>query len=137
MDASINECLVFHGTSAAAARAIVQTDFALPKAHAHGAIYGGGVYLAESNTKAHMYCQADPRGWVPILIVQVALGIIHNTVEDRPDGAALMRGAQAGTYDSVCGDRRKLKWNFSGWREFVVYDKAQAVARYVVWCKPK
>jgi len=137
LDARLNEYLMFHGTSPAAAKGITETDFRLPKDHAHGAIYGAGVYIAETNTKAHMYCSPDSRGWVPILIVRTLLGSIHNTEEERPDGNALLRSAQRGDYDSVCGDRRKLTWNFSGWREFIVYDHAAAVAEWIVWCKPK
>jgi hypothetical protein len=136
-DPTLNEYLMFHGTSAEAANAIIETDFRLPKSHTHGAVYGAGIYIAETNTKGHMYCSPDSRGWVPMLVVRTILGNIHNTDVESPDTDDLLRMANAGVIDSVCGDRRKLRYNFSGWREFIVYDNAQVAVEWLIWCKPK
>jgi len=136
-DTSVNEYLMFHGTNSEAANAIIQTDFRLPKDHRHGAVYGAGIYVAETNTKAHMYCSPDHRGWVPLLVVRTVLGDIHDTDVESPDTDDLERMARTGQVDSVCGDRRKLRYNFSGWREFIVYDNAQVAVEWLVWCKPK
>jgi len=136
-DPTLNEYLMFHGTNAEAAHAIIETDFRLPKNHTHGAVYGAGIYIAETNTKAHMYCSPDSRGWVPILVVRTILGHIHDTNVESPDTDELLRMARTGVVESVCGDRRKLRYNFSGWREFIVYNNAQVAVEWLVWCKPK
>eukprot|EP00419_Tripos_fusus_P076151 CAMPEP_0172891804 /NCGR_PEP_ID=MMETSP1075-20121228/144723_1 /TAXON_ID=2916 /ORGANISM="Ceratium fusus, Strain PA161109" /LENGTH=178 /DNA_ID=CAMNT_0013746319 /DNA_START=69 /DNA_END=602 /DNA_ORIENTATION=- len=130
LDESLNEYLMFHGTNPQAAKSIIETDFRIPKSNTHGAVYGPGIYVAETNTKSHMYCAPNDRGWVPILVVRTLLGEIHNTVDENPNGSALERGANNGDYDSVCGDRRNLRYNFSGWREFIVYNHAAAVAEW-------
>jgi len=137
LDESLNEYLMFHGTDPESARGIIETDFKLPKSSKNGQLYGPGIYVAESSTKSHMYCKPNENGWVPILIVRILLGEIHNTVEDRPNVADLKQGCNSGKYDSICGDRRKIKYNFSGWREFIVYNPAAAVAEWLVWCAPK
>merc|ERR1712129_361744 len=53
LDESLNEYLMFHGTNPQAAKGIIATDFRLPKdSSTHGAVYGPGIYVAETNTKA-------------------------------------------------------------------------------------
>lgn len=134
LDALIHEHLFFHGTHQDAAKGIVAGDFRLPDTHQHGGSYGRGVYLAEACTKAHMYCK--PRNGdnlFPLLIVRSALGKVSNTAVDVPNADALNTGAANGTWDSVCGDRRKLVNNFSGYREFIVYDSGQVLALYLLW----
>mmetsp|Transcript_46958 Transcript_46958/g.133996 ORF Transcript_46958/g.133996 Transcript_46958/m.133996 type:complete len:989 (-) Transcript_46958:124-3090(-) len=135
LDKSINEYLFFHGTSEEAAKSILRDDFRLPKTHTHGGIYGSGVYVAESNSKAHSYCTRDAmKGW-PMLIVRASLGKVHSTAEKFPDKAGLKRGVETGSYDSICGDRKQIQQAFGGWREFIVYDVNQVLAEYLVWVK--
>merc|ERR1712061_489907 len=139
LDNVISECLLFHGTSREAAGSIAEKDFQLPRQHAHGGLYGKGIYLAESSTKAHMYCTEDNKKF-PFLIVRAALGDILVVKEDRPNARKLETDAGKASedrYDTVCGDRRHLKHNFSGWREFIVYEPCQVLTEWIVWCKVK
>lgn len=133
LEPSVNEFLFFHGTSAEAAKSIASTDFRLPNSHTHGGLYGKGIYLAESCSKAHMYCKEINRENVcPILLTRGTLGKVHNVTDEKPDAHGLEVGANVGSWDSVCGDRRSLKFNFSGYREFIVYDPNQAVAHMLL-----
>lgn len=135
LDPTIHEHLFFHGTNEVAAKGIVDGDFRLPDTHEHGGMFGKGVYLGEASTKAHMYCKPRADGLFPIFICRSALGDVTVTVEQTPDPNALDRGAKQGEYNAVCGDRRKLKQNFSGYREFIVYDTGQVLAMYLLWCR--
>merc|ERR1712217_481987 len=138
LDPTIDEHLFFHGTNEAAAAGIVDGDFRLPPSHEHGGSYGKGVYLAETCTKAHMYCkQRGADKLSPILIVRSALGKAHNTNLETPNPGALESGAKSGQYNSVCGDRRKLPQNYSGYREFIVYDTGQVLPMYLLWCSQR
>jgi len=135
MDPSVNESWFFHGTSEEAAKSILKTDFRLPKTHAHGGIYGSGVYVAESNSKAHSYCTEDAAKGFPMLVVRTTLGLVNNTDERFPDTGTLKQGIDNRSYDSVCGDRRQMKNAYGGWREFIVYDVDQVLTEYLVWVK--
>merc|ERR1712048_19184 len=134
LDVDVNEFLMFHGTAPEKAKCIITTDFRMPRGDkAHGHLYGAGIYFAESNSKAHMYCEALEDAF-PILVSRVTLGTIKNVTDNSPNAKALYDGAMKGDYDSVCGDRRNLKWNFSGYREFIVYNNDQALVEFLVWC---
>merc|ERR1712217_381712 len=110
LDESINECLMFHGTSPEAAEGISDTNFRLPEDDqgAHGCLYGRGIYLAETHSKAHMYCK-KPRedGAYAIFIVRAALGRVRVFTDYRPSND-FKQEVRSGQYDTVCGDRRKL-----------------------------
>jgi len=137
LDWSMNEYIFFHGTSEDAAKSILQDDFRLPTSHTHGGIYGAGIYMAESNSKAHSYCTRDAmKGW-PMLVLRATLAKVHNVATKFPDKSGLKQGAQRGLYDCVCGDRRQIQQAFGGWREFIVYDVNQVLAEYLVWVKEK
>jgi len=76
----------------------------------------------------------------PFLIVRAALGDVLEVKESSPDADQLEKDASVSggaKFHSVCGDRRHLKHNFSGWREFIVYEPCHVVAEWVVWCKVK
>merc|ERR1719265_2574041 len=58
-----NEWFLFHGTSDAAAEAIVAGDFTMALAgSATGTLYGNGTYLADSITKADEYAKQGDDG---------------------------------------------------------------------------
>mmetsp|Transcript_50072 Transcript_50072/g.155223 ORF Transcript_50072/g.155223 Transcript_50072/m.155223 type:complete len:101 (+) Transcript_50072:1084-1386(+) len=100
-------------------------------------MYGKGVYLAEASTKAHMYCAARGDGAFPILLVRATLGLVKDNLDEKTNPAAINSEAEKKVFDTMCGDRRKHKFNFSGYREFVVYDPDQAVAELLLWAKKK
>ena len=40
-------------------------------------------------------------------------------------------------FDSVCGDRRNVSYNFSGYREFIIYQENQCLTQYLCLCRDK
>jgi len=127
LDADVNEVYLFHGTTAAAATAISEDGFLLSKAGSNvGTMYGAGVYLAECCSKADEYAKADEDAIFRLLMCRACLGRPHVTEK---------RDEQAGDYflsreaDSTLGDREKSTGTY---REFVVYDTAQAYPEFVV-----
>jgi len=136
LDQDLNEFLLFHGTSYESARAIMRSKFRLPISHTHGGLYDKGVYFAESSTKAHMYC-SDEGFSAAIFVTQVTLGKIGYITGDPPTGSFLRSKAMSGQHDSVCGDRRHLRYNFAGYREFIVYNSDQVKPRYLLFCRPR
>merc|ERR1712062_388433 len=97
----------------------------------------GGVYVAESSTKAHMYCRCRADGACPILLVRATLGSVKLILDANTDPKEIDAGASRKDYDAVCGDRRHLTHHFSGYREFVVFSTHQAVAELLLWCVPE
>merc|ERR1712187_939765 len=61
LDAKYNEVYLFHGTPVTSALEILQGDFKLKLAgRAGGTMYGKGVYMCESSTKADEYSKDSP-----------------------------------------------------------------------------
>ncbi|CAK0878864.1 unnamed protein product [Prorocentrum cordatum] len=64
-----------------------------------------------------------------VLLCRVVGGRVHYTDQDTPDPHFLSKSVVHGSYDSVLGDREKLKGTF---REFIVYNNDQAYPEYIV-----
>jgi hypothetical protein len=128
---------LYHGTSARAAQAIVQSGFKLPE---RAGMFGKGIYFADTPLKSLQYSQ--PLSWNNMgvmLVCDVALG--NSMVKSEADGnlqagsQRLQRGLLARlfrqkSFDSVTASH--------GWLgavrvpEYVVYDSAQAMPCYVL-----
>lgn len=134
VDHQINEYYLWHGTTPKAASAITDTDFDLKRAgSAYGALFGPGIYFAESCMKADEYTAADRRGWMPLILCRVVLGKINYC--DAFDAKKLSKYLEdsckpGGPFDSVLGDREKVRGTF---REFIVFDNQQVYPEYIVW----
>eukprot|EP00930_Biecheleria_cincta_P071125 TRINITY_DN58662_c0_g1_i2.p1 TRINITY_DN58662_c0_g1~~TRINITY_DN58662_c0_g1_i2.p1 ORF type:complete len:659 (-),score=111.42 TRINITY_DN58662_c0_g1_i2:229-2205(-) len=155
LDSSINECWLYHGTTAAAASGIAENDFRLDLTGSNaGTLYGKGIYLAENVTKSDEYGEGPrgpagehmeqgyegprpPPGPPPtlvrdsyILICRSTLGKVHYNDEQRPDPDKLQNSClQSKEYHSVLGDRLKLNGTF---REIIVYTDDLAYPEYII-----
>ena len=64
-----------------------------------------------------------------MLLCRVLGGNVLYSDEDVPDGAALRAQVLHGLYDSVIGDREKVRGTF---KEYVVYDADQVYPAYEI-----
>eukprot|EP00929_Paragymnodinium_shiwhaense_P065096 TRINITY_DN32675_c0_g1_i6.p1 TRINITY_DN32675_c0_g1~~TRINITY_DN32675_c0_g1_i6.p1 ORF type:complete len:2595 (+),score=526.95 TRINITY_DN32675_c0_g1_i6:959-8743(+) len=135
VDTNLNEYYLFHGTSPEAAIGITDRDFDIKKAgSAFGALFGGGIYFAESSMKSDEYVKADSRGWYPMLLCRVVCGNMYycDAVDPTKHRAELEGACKPGGpgFHSVLGDREKVRRTF---REFIVYDSHQVYPEFIVW----
>lgn len=131
----LNEYYLWHGTGPAEAQGIANSGFDLDQAGScRGALFGRGLYFAESCLKADEYVRADDEGRFPLLLCRVTLG--HVNYCDAEDPWELREALRvscrdgAGGHHSVLGDREKVRQTF---REFVIFDGFQAYPEYIVW----
>jgi len=124
-----NEQWLFHGTSSAGVQGIATKDFTLDLAGSHrGTLYGKGLYLAESSTKADEYAEEDENGICRMLVCRVALGRVLVDDSVKPNVDELIPKVRAG-YDSLCGDR----WTAVGtYREFVLFNQELVYPAYII-----
>lgn len=128
-DEETNTVLLFHGTSFQAADAIAKEDFHISRSGSNrGALFGKGIYLAESCTKADEYGKEGPDHLRCMLACRVTLGNVLYCDDVSPDVAKLERACM-GAYHSVLGDREKVHGTF---REFIVYDEDQVYPEFVI-----
>merc|ERR1711924_118189 len=122
IDNSINEYYLWHGTNPIAADKITDAEFDLKKAgEAYGALFGPGIYFAESSMKADEYTKPDGRGWLPILLCRVVCGHVNycDALNPKDISKDLEASCKPGAaYHSVLGDREKVRGTF---REFIVF----------------
>ena len=131
----VNEALLFHGTSKAAAEAILREDFRLSKAGSNaGTLFGRGIYLAECVSKSDEYTE-EVAGVRTILVCRATLGRVLYTDAQRPhvgfleDLCGYKQAPGKGQYDSVLGDREKCSGTY---REFIVYDDDFLYPEFIV-----
>lgn len=135
LDKSINEFLLFHGTSPTAARSICDTEFSTSHAGSSLNKYGDGILFAESSSKADEYAQDDAEGvyqtLYAMLVCRVTCGRMLCSSEMKPDAQRLktMCTGKEATYRSVLGDRGVASGSS---REFVVFDTDQAYPEYII-----
>mmetsp|Transcript_7267 Transcript_7267/g.20133 ORF Transcript_7267/g.20133 Transcript_7267/m.20133 type:complete len:844 (-) Transcript_7267:62-2593(-) len=135
VDPSLNEHYLWHGTGPAEAAGIAETGFDLEQAgSSRGALFGRGLYFAESCLKADEYVRASENGWFPLILCRVTLGNVNYCDAEDPwelrDTFRASCRAGPGGHHSVLGDREKVRQTF---REFVVFDGHQAYPEYIVW----
>jgi len=135
LDASVNECFLFHGTNPSACESICKSDFMVNLAGSHaGSLYGQGIYFGENSSKSDEYASDDSSGiysgLYAMLLCRVTCGRILYTDDVHPNVDELMhRCTKTMEYDSVLGDREKARGTY---REFIVYQNDQAYPEYVV-----
>jgi len=134
VDTTINEHYLWHGTTPAGAHGITDTEFDIKRAGTvYGALFGPGIYFAESCMKADEYTKPDERGWFPLILCRVVLGHVNycDVPEPKPISRELEASCQVGApFHSVLGDREKVRGTF---REFIVFDNHQVYPEYIVW----
>jgi len=131
LEQDLNEVYLWHGTGVRTALAIAQNDFSISLAGSSaGTMYGRGVYMAESSTKADEYSKDEQGTWYEgifaLLLVRACLGkYFYTTQRDTSAQGQVSSGA----FDSTLGDRAK---SVGTYREFVVYDADQIYPEFVV-----
>jgi len=133
----INEWYLFHGTSPSAARSIARNGFKISLSGSNtGMLYGCGVYMAESITKADEYSKVDDSGVCDderaVLVCRALGGSVRYTDEVEPDAEKLVQDCISGPYDSILGDREKCRKTY---REFVFYDTEDVYVEYIIHYK--
>jgi hypothetical protein len=135
LDSSINETLMFHGTSPSAAAAITKEGFKLSYAGENaGSMYGKGLYFAECSSKSDEYAGADNTGMYKglycLLICRVVLGEqLVMAVGGAASHNMITEALNSQLYDSVMGDRLAAVGTY---REFVVYEDKLVYPEYLV-----
>jgi len=135
IDPELNEHYLWHGTGPTEAQGIASKGFDMDQAgSSRGALFGRGLYFAESCLKADEYVRPDDKGLYPLILCRVTLGNVNYCDAEDPwelrESLRVSCRAGAGGHHSVLGDREKVRQTF---REFVVFDGHQAYPEYVVW----
>jgi hypothetical protein len=133
-DPKVNEFFLFHGTNPSAAQSICESGFNVDLSGSNkGALYGPGVYLAESSAKADEYAGDDKegiyKGLFAMLLCRASLGNPIVNEEVQPDKEEITRLLQAHDKHSVLGDREKARGTY---REFIVRDGRGVYPAYVI-----
>jgi len=126
-----NQAYLFHGTNPTAAVSILGRSFTVDLAgKGAGTMFGPGVYMAESSTKADEYSRDDVGGeydgMYALLICRVALGRPFVTLQ----GGNFADKVSSGEFDCVLGDREKAVGTF---REFVIFHEESIYPEYAVF----
>lgn len=133
VDPDLNENYLWHGTGPAEAQGISERGFDIEQAgSSRGALFGRGLYFAESCLKADEYVRPDDKGRYPLILCRVTLGNINYCDAEDPCRETLRVSCRTGGggHHSVLGDREKVRQTF---REFVIFDGHQAYPEFVVW----
>lgn len=137
IDASVNEALLFHGTSWDIATKDIATrgfDFRLSKF----GYYGSGVYFASNGCKSHQYAKAQGHTRT-VIISRVALGDmcwanrVHRELK-RPPRTSTPSGHRR-CFDSVVARPGPMPGHVHGvqaHQEFVIFDNCQAYPEFIV-----
>jgi len=130
IDLSINEMLLWHGTSEAAASGITKSGFRIPKGSSgsHGARFGNGAYLAENLDKSLDYAPAKD-GVQNILLCRALCGDMYYT-ENGSMGNAHEAAAGSGK-DAILANPHK-----SGPREFILLEECQVYPEFMMTVRP-
>jgi hypothetical protein len=120
-----------HGTNPTSAVAILRTDFKIDLAGVSGGtMFGPGVYLAESSSKADEYAHEDKdgayKGLYAMLICRGVTG--HPFVTETPGDHS--ERVLSGEFDCVLGDREKAKGTY---REFIFFHEESIFPEYAVF----
>jgi len=121
LNKDINECWLWHSVNE---KAVVGSSAS--------AMFGRGIYFAESVLKADELSQEDCRGWIPVMLSRVVLGRVNycDALHPHSMATAFEESVKSGRFHAVLGDREKIKGSF---REFVVFDSDQVYPEYIVW----
>jgi hypothetical protein len=131
----MNEHYLFHGTKPSATDSICEKAFNVNLAGGNkGTLYGPGVYLAESSSKADEYAEGDQdgpyKGLYAMLLCRAACGVCLYCDDVRPKVDYLISECvEHKRSHCVLGDREKVRDTY---REFVIFDSTQIYPEYLV-----
>jgi len=126
-----NQAYLLHGTNPTSAVAILNSSFTINFAgKSAGTMFGPGVYLAESSTKADEYARDDVGGeydgLYAVLVCRAVLG--RSFVTEQPGD--FTEKVISGEFDHVLGDREKAVGTY---REFILFHEASIYPEYAVF----
>ena len=126
-----NQAYLLHGTNPTSAVAILANSFTVDFAgKSAGTMFGPGIYLAESSTKADEYARDDAGGEYDglhaVLVCKAVLG--KSYVTERPGD--FRDPVLSGEHGHVLGDREKAVGTF---REFIFFHDASIYPEYAVF----
>eukprot|EP00928_Gymnodinium_smaydae_P075910 TRINITY_DN5892_c0_g2_i1.p1 TRINITY_DN5892_c0_g2~~TRINITY_DN5892_c0_g2_i1.p1 ORF type:complete len:1004 (-),score=82.43 TRINITY_DN5892_c0_g2_i1:250-3261(-) len=134
LEISLNEFLLWHGTTSKAVEEIVQKEFRIPKTKTevkYGKRFGDGVYFAENLSKSLDY--APPKQGVQyVILCRVLCGRMYYTEKDIDKEAH--EDAQQTSCHSVLAHPKQSK-KLTNVREFIVHKSDQAYPEYVLELK--
>ncbi|CAE7459342.1 pme-5, partial [Symbiodinium natans] len=126
-----NQAYLLHGTNPTSAVAILNSSFTVNLAgKSAGTMFGPGVYLAESSTKADEYARDDVGGeydgLYAVLVCRALLGRSYVTEQAGDFSDRVL----SGEFEHVLGDREKAVGTF---REFIFFHEASIYPEYAVF----
>mmetsp|Transcript_56442 Transcript_56442/g.175098 ORF Transcript_56442/g.175098 Transcript_56442/m.175098 type:complete len:880 (-) Transcript_56442:72-2711(-) len=126
-----NQAYLLHGTNPTSAVAILGRSFTIDFAgKGAGTMFGPGVYLAESSTKADEYARDDVGGeydgLYALLVCRAVLGRPYVTLK----AGNFMDKVRSDEFGHVLGDREKAVGTF---REFVLFHEESIYPEYAVF----
>mmetsp|Transcript_22307 Transcript_22307/g.40564 ORF Transcript_22307/g.40564 Transcript_22307/m.40564 type:complete len:249 (-) Transcript_22307:111-857(-) len=125
-----NEAYLLHGTNPTSAQSILASSFKIDFAGASaGTMFGPGIYLAESSSKADEYAQDENTGGAydglfAMLVCRTVLGRAFVT-EKSGD---YRENCLSGDFEVVVGDREKAVGTY---REFILFHEGSVYPEYV------
>eukprot|EP00931_Biecheleriopsis_adriatica_P090336 TRINITY_DN64339_c0_g1_i1.p1 TRINITY_DN64339_c0_g1~~TRINITY_DN64339_c0_g1_i1.p1 ORF type:complete len:935 (-),score=172.18 TRINITY_DN64339_c0_g1_i1:31-2433(-) len=135
LEASLNECYLWHGTTVEGALGITSGGFKLSFSGSHaGSMFGKGAYFAECSSKADEYTRDSDnpiyKGIYAMLLCRVLCGEMFYIT--KSDHRAIAAALDSGAHDAVLGDREA---SVGTYREFVVFDDRLIYPEYIVLYK--
>ncbi|CAF3833579.1 unnamed protein product [Rotaria sp. Silwood1] len=160
LDTSANEYWLFHGCDPKTLPTLLKKGYDCRVSSVDG-MFGGGFYLAENSSKSNQYipcpscqqncidrdsnckCQNQQDFQFSIIFYRTVLGDMHIVKEykseiycgtdvSHPVRRPPKKPNSDDLYDSIIGECNKYGGNSLRYREFVVYDTAQAYPEYVI-----
>jgi len=126
-----NQAYLLHGTNPTAAVAILDSSFHVDFAgKSAGTMFGAGVYLAESSTKADEYARDDVGGEYDGLYAVLVCRVLLGRSFTATDPGDYVQQVQSGNFESILGDREKAVGTF---REFIFFHEAAIYPEYAVF----
>jgi hypothetical protein len=126
-----NEAYLLHGTSPTSALAILSTSFKIDFAGgAAGMMFGPGIYMAESSSKADEYAQDDAEGAYKGLFAMLVCRTVVGAPFVVQEPGSYKKNVLSGSYDCVLGDREKAAGTY---REFTFFHEDAVYPEYVVF----
>lgn len=140
LDASINEFLLFHGTTHETANMIANTGFDERQSRLQG-LYGAGTYFADAMCKASQYArESNAQGEYCMLYCRVAMGASFCThgrhINERrpPANPSDPRGVGI-PFDSIFAESGVARQGEQLHNEFVCFRDYQIYPEYIVYFK--
>jgi hypothetical protein len=136
LDSSVNEFMLWHGTTHQAAETIAQTGFDERRAQRSG-LYGCGSYFADAMCKSSQYATENDKGEYCMLYCRVAMGApfctgtSHQGERHPPENRYDPRGDGA-TFDSIFAGNGVANRGEQVHNEFVCFRDYQIYPEYIV-----